>query len=208
MASKRERPLRIGLTGGIASGKSTVAERFAALGVPVIDTDLVAREVVEPGQPALAAVAGAFGPDLLGAGGRLDRTQLRARIFADPEARARLEAILHPRIRRATLAAMHAAGGPYQLIVVPLLFESGFDALVDRVLVIDCPEAVQRQRLVQRDGETPDRIERILAAQLPRDQRLARADDVLPNDGDLLALRAAVTALHHRYLDLAQAALE
>lgn len=203
MTGRRDQPLRIGLTGGIASGKSTVAELFAALGVPVIDTDLLAREVVEPGQPALAAVAAAFGPGLLAPGGRLDRAKLRARIFADPEARARLEAILHPRIRRATLAAASAAGGAYQLIVVPLLFESGFDALVDRVLVIDCPEPLQRQRLAARDGETPDSIERILAAQLPREQRLAGADDVLANDAGLDALRAAVTALHHRYLELA-----
>ena len=206
MAGTRERPLRIGLTGGIASGKSTVAEVFTALGVPVIDTDVIAREVVEPGQPALAAVAGAFGPELLGAGGRLDRRQLRARVFADPESRARLESILHPRIRKATLAAMNAAGGPYQLIVVPLLIESGFDALVDRVLVVDCPEAVQRQRLAERDGETAERIDRILAAQLPRDQRLAHADDVLANDGDLDTLRTAVTTLHHRYLELARTA--
>jgi len=206
MADRRDRPLRIGLTGGIASGKSTVAELFAALGVPVIDTDQLARALVEPGQPALAAIAAAFGPGLIGDGGRLDRAQLRARIFASPEARARLEAILHPRIRRATLAACSEAGGPYQLIVVPLLFESGFDALVDRALVVDCTEDRQRQRLASRDGETPERIEQILAAQLPREQRLAAADEVLPNEGELAALRAAVTTLHQRYLELAGAA--
>ena len=205
MAGMRDQVLRIGLTGGIASGKSTVADLFAALGVPVIDTDLIARAVVEPGQPALAAVAGAFGPDLLGSGGQLDRAKLRQRIFANPEARARLEAILHPRIRQRTLHDARAAGGPYQLIVVPLLFESGFDALVDRVLVVDCPEALQRQRLAKRDGETAETIERILGAQLPREQRLAGADDVLVNDAGLDPLRSAVTTLHHRYLDLARA---
>jgi dephospho-CoA kinase len=204
MAGRRDHPLRIGLTGGIASGKSTVAECFARLGVPVIDTDQLARAVVEPAQPALAAVAAAFGPDLLAPGGRLNRAKMRARIFADPDARTRLEAILHPRIRNATLAAAQAAGGHYQLIVVPLLFESGFDALVDRVLVVDCPEELQRERLAERDGETPDSIARILAAQLPRGERLARADDVISNDGKLGELHDAVADLHHRYLDLAR----
>lgn len=194
---------RIGLTGGIASGKSTVADMFAALGVPVIDTDVIAREIVAPGQPALAEIVAAFGADLLGPDGSLDRRALRARVFADPADRHRLEGILHPRIRNRTLELAAAAGGPYQVIVVPLLVESGFDRQVDEVVVVDCPEAEQRRRLMTRDGETAQQVSRMLAAQVGRAARIASADTVIDNSGDLRATRAQVQALHQRYLQQA-----
>jgi dephospho-CoA kinase len=195
-----QRTYRVGLTGGIASGKSTAAAEFAALGVPVIDTDEIARSVTRPGSPALAEIVAAFGAPFLAPDGTLDRRRLRAHVFADADARRRLEDILHPRIGAATLAAAAAAGGPYQVIVVPLLVESGFDRHVDRVLVVDASEAAQRRRLLQRDGEDPDQVERILAAQAGRTARLARADDVISNDAGLEHLRAQVRALHARYL--------
>lgn len=197
------RALRIGLTGGIASGKTTIASMFAELGVPVIDTDVIARELVVPGAPALGEIVGAFGGAVLDAGGALDRRRLRERVFTDPAARQRLEAILHPRIEAAALAACATAGGEYQLLVVPLLFESGFDRHVDRSLVVDCAEAVQRERLRRRDGASPAEIEGLLAAQLDRQGRLQRADDVIANDGTPEEARAQVRRLHERYRALA-----
>jgi len=199
------RVFRIGLTGGIASGKSTVAREFAALGVPVIDADEIARAVVTPGSGALGEIVAAFGADFVTASGELDRRRLRAHVFADAAARERLEAILHPRIRKAMLAASDAAGGPYQVLVVPLLVESGFDREVDRVLVVDCSEETQRRRLLERDAEDPARVEQILAAQADRATRRARADDVIGNDGDPERLRAQVEVLHRLYLGLARA---
>lgn len=199
------REFRIGLTGGIASGKSAVAAAFADLGVPVIDTDEIARRVVMPGKPALQQVVAEFGQEFLDESGELDRRKLRAHVFAEDGARARLEAILHPFIERETLAACDGAGGPYQVIVVPLLIESGFDRHVDRILVVDCAEDLQRQRLLARDAEDPAQVERILSAQLGRQARLLRADDVIENDGTLEQLRLRVSALHQRYLSLAQA---
>jgi dephospho-CoA kinase len=196
-------PFRIGLTGGIASGKSAVAAAFSELGVPVIDTDLLAREVVEPGQPALAAVVSAFGPSVLGPDGRLDRRGMRALVFADPERRRTLEAILHPAIRALTQARVAATDAPYVVIAIPLLAEGGRQGRVDRVLVVDCPPELQRQRLLARDGETAAGADAILAAQASRAKRLAIADDVLDNSGPLAALRPAVAALHRRYLSLA-----
>ncbi|UCG73105.1 MAG: dephospho-CoA kinase [Chromatiales bacterium] len=195
---------RIGLTGGIASGKSTVAEMFAELGVPVIDTDVIARQVAAPGEPALAEIVEAFGPDLLQADGSLDRRALRARVFADPADRHRLEGILHPRIRARTLATAARAGGPYQVIVVPLLVESGFTRLVDEVVVVDCPEAEQRRRLLARDGGDAAQADRMMAAQLSREARLAAADTVIDNGGELSETRAQVHALHRRYLEIAR----
>jgi dephospho-CoA kinase len=196
--------LRIALTGGIASGKSTVAELFAARGVPVIDTDLIAREVVEPGQPALAAVAAAFGKDLLGPDGRLDRRRLREIIFGDATARARLEAILHPAIRaemeRQSAAAAQA--GPYQILVIPLLAEGGRRDHVDRVLVVDAPESVQVERLMARDSVTRDQAQASLRAQAKRETRLGIADDVVTNTGRIDDLREQVAALHERYVQL------
>lgn len=198
------RPLRIGLTGGIASGKSVVSDLFAARSIPVIDTDQIARDVVQPGEPALDEIVAAFGPGVLGAGGRLDRQALRERVFADPGERRRLEAILHPRIRAELERRSAAAGGPYQVLVIPLLVEGSGRTRVDRVLVVDCPEEIQLARLVVRDGGTEAAARAILAAQASREQRLAAADDVIVNDGSREALAVAVDALDARYRQLAQ----
>lgn len=194
------RTYRVGLTGGIASGKSLVAGMFAALGVPVIDTDVLAREVVAPGAPALAEIARAFGPDVLQADGSLDRGQLRQLALGDPRRRQQLEDITHPRILALMEARCREAGGPYQLLVVPLLVEAGLTGRVDRVLVVDCPEELQRQRLQARDGETGPGADRLLAAQLDRAGRLARADDVLDNSGPPEQARRRVAELHADYL--------
>ena len=196
---------RVGLTGGIASGKSTVADMFAALGVPVIDTDEIARQVVLPGTGGLAAVVDAFGPDVLMPDGSLDRRRLRDMAFATTANRQRLEAILHPLIAVEMATQSARAGGPYQLLVVPLLIESGLDARVDRVLVVDCSETVQKARLMVRDGETATGVERLLAAQLDRATRLDAADDVLDNSGTRDELRERVRALHNSYLQFAAA---
>jgi dephospho-CoA kinase len=194
-------PLRIGLTGGIASGKSTVADMFADLGVPVIDTDLIARDVVAPGQPALQEIRKAFGAGVIAEDGSLDRPAMRTLVFGDDGARRRLEAILHPRIGAATREQADAAGGPYQIIVVPLLLESSLRAFVDRVLVVDCEEETQIARLLSRDAESESQARRILAAQASRAERLAIADDVIANEGDLDDTREQVRRLHRRYLD-------
>ncbi len=196
-------PFRVALTGGIASGKSTVADRFAALGVPVIDTDVIAREVVEPGQPALAAITAAFGQEVLDAEGRLDRRRMRAQIFADPDARRRLEAILHPAIRAEMERQSRAAGGAYQVLVIPLLAEGGRRDHVDRVLLVDVPEALQVERLMTRDGVSREQAQASLAAQATRAARLALADDVVQNTGRVDDLRGQVAALHEKYLQLA-----
>ena len=191
---------RVGLTGGIASGKTAVANSFATHGVPVIDTDVIAREVVEPGQPALATVVDAFGTGVLAADGRLDRPRLRERIFGDAEARRRLEAILHPAIRAEMERQSRAAGGSYQVLVIPLLVEGGRRDHIDRVLVVDVPEATQIERLVRRDGVSRDQADAALRAQASRDARLAFADDVIENAGDLAALEKRVAKLHGDYL--------
>jgi dephospho-CoA kinase len=170
----------------------------------VIDTDEIARFVVEPGQPALEEICVQFGAALLTPDGHLDRRAMRRLIFDDATQRPRLEAILHPRIRHETLERAERAGGPYQVLVVPLLVESGFDQLTDRVLVIDCPRDLQEARLLDRDSEDPARIERILATQLSRDDRLRAADDVIDNSGTVEATLSQVEALHERYLTIAQ----
>lgn len=201
------RPFRVALTGGIASGKTTVANLFAARGVPVIDTDVIAREVVEPGQPALELVVAAFGPEVVCPDGRLDRRRLREKIFHDPTARRTLESILHPAIRAEmevqSNAAAHAA--PYQLLVIPLLAEGGRRDHVDRVLVVDAPEAVQVQRLMARDHVTESQARASLHAQAVREDRLAMADDVIVNEGDVVGLGVRVDELHGRYLKMAEA---
>ena len=195
----------VGLTGGIASGKSAVSARFQALGAGVVDTDVGARVVVEPGQSGLDAIVDCFGRQMLGADGRLDRAALRALIFSDADARRRLEALLHPRIRDWALQELAACQAPYCLLVVPLLVESGaLLKLVDRVLVVDVPENLQRRRLQQRDGLSEDQVNAALAAQATRAQRLAIADDVIENTGDLTRLSGLVEALHRRYLALAR----
>lgn len=203
MSDARAEPLRVGLTGGIASGKSVVADMFSALGVPVIDTDVVAREVVEPGQPALADIAEQFGDDVIGADGRLDRAAMRRRVFADAGERRRLEAILHPRIRDAAFAQSRAAGGDYQLIVVPLMVESPMAGRMDRILVVDVPESLQLSRLLARDAGERAEAEAMIDAQASRVRRLAIADDVIDNAGSLDATRRQVETLHARYLQLA-----
>jgi len=198
-------PLRVGLTGGIGSGKSTVAALFAQLGVPVIDTDRIARDVVEPGTPVLAALVARFGAGILNAEGRLDRPALRTRVFADAPSRQDLEALTHPAIQAETERRSALAGGPYQLIAVPLLVEKGLKSRYDRVLVIDCDPALQLQRLVVRDATTEAEGRAILAAQARPAERLAVADDVIRNDGDIRALTGQVEALHAWYRALAQA---
>jgi dephospho-CoA kinase len=198
--------LVIGLTGGIASGKSVVAERFAARGVPVLDTDVIARDVVAPGTPGLGSVREAFGDEVIDADGGLDRRELRRRIFADPALRERLENILHPLIRVELAARAAAAGGPYQIHVIPLLVEKGLRDRVDRVLLVDCSETTQAARLMARDGETTEGAQRILAAQSSRAERRAVADDILVNDGDLSGLDVAVARLDARYRQLAREA--
>ena len=203
MAESSKTSLRIGLTGGIASGKSTVAELFAELGATVIDTDIIAREVVMPDQPALAEIRDAFGESMLNADGSLDRAAMRRLVFADEEARRRLEAIVHPRIQDETRRQSDQTGGVYQLIVVPLLVESPLRSFVDRILVVDCNEDTQMARLLARDAESADQARRILAAQASREERLAIADDVVNNDADLASTRSQVAALHEIYRTLA-----
>lgn len=197
-------PLRIGLTGGIASGKSTVADMFAGLGATIIDTDVIAREVVQPGEPALSAIRHEFGDDVFDAKGALDRGAMRRIVFADDDARERLEAILHPVIRERTEAQSAAAGGEYQVIVVPLLVGSPLADAVDRIVVVDCDESAQIRRLVARDAESEGQARRMLAAQASREQRLAIADDVVQNDGELTATLAQVEKLHRTYQALAR----
>jgi len=193
--------LKIGLTGGIGSGKSAASAHFAKLGAEVIDTDLLSRELVEPGQPSLAEIVDAFGECMLDGDGRLNRSRLRERIFADPAARRTLEEILHPRIREAMMARAQRSSSPYVIFVIPLLFETGQQSLVDRVLLVDVPEALQRARAGARDGLDDARIDRILQAQTDRETRLRGADDVICNDGTLDELRAAVEKLHLEYMN-------
>jgi dephospho-CoA kinase len=194
---------RVGLTGGIASGKSTAAKFFGELGVPILDSDQVARDVVEPGQPPLERLVERFGPSILTADGHLDRPALRDIVFSDPKARADLEALTHPAIGAAMEARSALAGGPYQILVIPLLVEKNLASHLDRVLVVDCEEALQLRRLHRRDGATRQQAQAILDAQASRAARLKAADDVISNGGTIDAVREQVTALHARYLELA-----
>ena len=197
------KPLRIGLTGGIASGKSTVAELFADLGVAVIDTDLIAREVVQPGQPALIEIRNFLGDSVFNDDGTLNRSALRQLIFSNDAARAQLEAILHPLIQEETIQRINAASGSYVVIVVPLLADSPLREHIDRVLVVDCDEVTQIKRLLARDTETEDQARRILAAQASREQRLAIADDLIHNNSTIEAISTQVSAIHDSYIALA-----
>jgi dephospho-CoA kinase len=196
--------LRIGLTGGIASGKSTAAARFAALGVPVVDADVVSRAVVAPGETGLAAVVAQFGTGVLGSDGALDRRALRDIVFADATARQRLEAILHPRIRAEMERLANAASGPYVILAIPLLVEGGSLDRVDRILVVDTEEHLQLARLVARDHVSPEQAHAMLKAQASRAARLALADDVLANGAGITELERGVDRLHAEYLRLAQ----
>lgn len=199
-------PLVVAVTGGIASGKSALTAAFEALGVPVADADVAARAVVAKGSEGLAEIVAVFGPEVLGADGELDRRAMRERVFADPALRRRLEAIVHPRVRRWLSDAVSRWQAPYGLLAIPLLVESGDAyAWVDRVLVADVPPDVQIQRLMRRDDVSRELAESMLAAQASRAQRLAIADDIHDATGPVESLPGRVAALHRRYLALAQA---
>lgn len=200
----RSAPYLVGLTGGIGSGKSTVATLFARHGVPVLDADEIGRELVAPNQPCLDKIVAEFGAEVLSPSGELDRAGLRRRIFTDERARKRLEAILHPAILAEMQARAAQLTAPYALFVIPLLFEAGQQHYVDRVLVVDAPTTLQRARVKQRSGLSDADIDRIFAAQWSRDARLAGADDVIHNDGPLEQLTPQITDLHASYLQRAQ----
>jgi dephospho-CoA kinase len=195
--------LRIGLTGGIGSGKSTVADLFRELSVPIVDADRISRQLVQPGTEAYAEIVNAFGQDMVGDDGSLDRRRLRERVFARPEEREHLESILHPRVRAAILDELAGLDVPYCIVVVPLLIESGMQDLVDRVLLVDAPEEVRIHRVARRDHTEESQVRRIMDAQIAPDVRRRHADDVLANDGELDSLRSDVADLHRRYLALA-----
>jgi dephospho-CoA kinase len=194
----------VGLTGGIASGKSLVAAMFTKLGAGLVDTDVVAREVVARGEPGHEAVTAAFGSGALLASGEINRAALRSLVFADDEKRRALEAILHPLIRARTRAKLAAQHSPYAVVAVPLLVETSFSELVDRVLVVDCPESMQLERLMRRDGIPRDEALAMLRAQADRATRLKAAHDVIDNSGTPDATRRQVEQLHHVYLGLAR----
>ena len=195
----------VALTGGLASGKSTVARRFEALGVPVIDADVVARRLVEPGEPALTEIVEAFGAGVLDAQGRLDRARMRGRVFEDPAQRRTLESILHPRVRNAMRAFAASSDAPYVVFVIPLLVETGQAHEMDRVVVVDAPRALQAARAAARDGSRPETIAAMLDAQTTRASRLAVADTVIENTGDFATLHERVDAVHEECLVLADA---
>lgn len=201
-AASHTQPLVIGLTGGIGSGKTTVANGFAKLGVPLIDADLIARELVEPGQAALEEIRAVFGPGCLTAEGRLDRAHIQQRIFNDKTLRLRLEAILHPVIRKRIKDLISDIRTAYCIVVIPLLLETGQDDLVDRILVIDAPEEEQIKRVAARDKLSHNAILRIMHTQADRETRLASADDIIVNNSDLETLTSQILSLHRRYLEL------
>ncbi len=207
MARRKPPPARrlvIGLTGGIGSGKSAAASEFERLGATVVDTDAIAHELTRPGGAALPGVRQLFGAGTIDASGAMDRAKVRALVFADPQARRRLEGLLHPMIRAESQQRIGDATGPYVVLVVPLLVESAdYRKRVDRVLVVDCPETQQLERVRQRSGFAEQETRAIIDAQIPRKQRLSAADDVIDNSGTLEALTAQVRALHQRYLELA-----
>lgn len=191
----------VGLTGGIGSGKSAVAERFAELGADIVDTDAIAHALTAPGGAAMPAIAGSFGAGVVAADGRLDRAAMRERVFGDAALRTRLEAILHPLIREEALRQLAGGQGAYAVLAVPLLFEKGgYLELVDRTLVVDCPEETQLARVMARSSLPADAVRAIMAAQLPRAERTARADDVIDNSGGLDKLALQVAAKHRYYL--------
>lgn len=194
--------LKIGLTGGIGSGKSTVARLFEHRGVPVIDADRIARELVEPGRPALQAIREIFGPEVIDPDGRLDRAKLRSKVFSDPEAKLALETLLHPQIFAEMARRAELCQTPYCILAIPLLVETGAWDRVDRVLVVDCPKALQIERIKRRDRLPEDLILKILASQAPRKERLEVADEVIDNAGDLNDLERQVEELHRFYLRL------
>lgn len=197
--------LVVGVTGGIGSGKTAVTNLFAELGITIVDADIAARIVVEPGRPALAAIAERFGPSMLQADGTLNRAAMRTRIFSNPDDKRWLEQLTHPRIGEEIAHQLHTATSPYVILVSPLLIEGEQHKFCDRILVVDVPEEMQLQRTVQRDNNDADQVRRIIASQASRTQRLERADDVIENTGTLEELRERVMALHDQYLKLASA---
>lgn len=197
--------LRVGLTGGIGSGKSAAADEFARLGATVVDTDAIAHELTRAGGSAVAAVRAQFGPEYVDDSGAMDRARVRALVFRDDTARKRLESLLHPLIRAESERRVAAATGRYVVLVVPLLVESdGYRERVSRVLVVDCPEEVQLERVQRRSGLSGEAVRAIMRSQVPRAVRLAAADDVIDNSGALSALHKQVSKLHRKYLELAQ----
>lgn len=205
MDAQAPRRFTVGLTGGIGCGKTTVADMFAELGASLVDTDQIAHSLTAPQGSAMPALVAEFGPEFAAADGSLDRARMRSLVFSDSGARHRLEAILHPRIRDAALAAAAIATGPYVILVVPLLIESGtWRQRVTRVLAIDCPEEVQIARVMTRNGLSEDQVRAIMATQVTRAQRLAAADDIVTNDAGIDALRPQITRLHANYLDFSE----
>jgi len=199
------RPFVVGLTGGIGSGKSAAAEEFARLGATVVDTDRIARELTAAGGAALPPLRTQFDDSHFDASGAMDRARMRATVFADPSARQKLESLLHPMIREESERRIAAASGPYVVFVVPLLIESGdYRDRVQRVAVVDCPQELQLARVRQRSALPDEEIRRILAAQVPREQRRAAADDLIDNSSSIDALHKQVRALHEKYTALAQ----
>jgi dephospho-CoA kinase len=194
----------IGLTGGIGSGKTAATDRFASHGITIVDADIAARTVVEPGKPALTAIREHFGPDVIQADGQLDRRALRTIVFAQPEERRWLEALTHPLIGQELADCIRRSQSPYTLLVSPLLLESGQARLASRIVVVDVPVGIQVQRTMQRDNTSEEAARAIVAAQMSREDRLARADDVINNEGDLAHLHAQVDVLHERYMMLSQ----
>lgn len=203
-AKNKQRPYTVALTGGIASGKTLVSDAFADLGVPVIDTDVIAHNLVEPGQPALDEIESVFGPDIIDSSGRLNRKRLRTLIFKDPEMRRKLENILHPKIRQVASETVTRAAFAYCILVIPLLAERGTYPNVDRILVVDVDPGTQINRLMVRDNSDREQAEQALAAQASRKQRLEIADDVLENSGSVQQALNEVARLHAKYLLLAQ----
>lgn len=199
---RSHRPLVIGLTGGIGSGKSTVAGLFSSLGVPVLDADQLTRELVRPGEPALAAIVARFGPECLHTDGTLDRAWMRRKIFSDPDSKQQLEAILHPAVRQRMQDWVCGIHAPYCILVIPLLLETGQTDLVDRVLVVDIPEKEQLKRVAARDSLSHNAVSSIMASQADRQIRLEAADDIIDNDTDLATLQQRVTDLHRQFLEL------
>ncbi|WP_444919708.1 dephospho-CoA kinase [Microbulbifer sp. CnH-101-G] len=195
---------RVGLTGGIGSGKSAAAGYFRELGIHVVDADWAARVVVQPGRPALEQIAQHFGANVLLESGELDRAQLRALVFDNSEERTWLEGLLHPLIREEIINSLEQSTSTYAILESPLLIESGQHELVDRICVVDLPESLQLERASARDVNHPEQIRKIMAAQLSRQERLAKADDVLDNTAGLVELRSQIEALHQKYLQLAK----
>jgi dephospho-CoA kinase len=200
------RALRVGLTGGIASGKSLVANMFVKLGAELLDADQLAREVVAPGETVLSAIRDAFGAEIVSSSGELDRAALRKLVFADPDKRRTLDALLHPLIRARLIGRLDEVRRPYAIVAVPLLVETDFATLVDRVAVVDCPVSMQVERLMRRDGIPRTEAAAMIAAQADRATRLRAAHDVIDNSGDVEATRRQVALLHQRYLELASRA--